>query len=368
MVDGDGRPGRYMMRIGGETGHVPSILLALVVGAAGGGMAKLVGAPLPWLLGSLLVITAGAVANVRPFGHTIGVPSPVRNGFIPIIGVSIGAGFTPSILDDAVRWWPTALALMVYIPVAHVIGYQIARRVGGTDRPTAYYGTMPGGFIESITLGDAAGADSAMLATMQFLRLILCIVMIPIGFSFATGGAVGSASGAVIGGGDHVLTGWEWVILAIVAAVGAIGGRFLKLPAGIIVGPILLSGLVHVLGWVEGGPPRWLVDVTQLVVGTTLGTRFAGRSPRILLNGLRITLVSIPLTLLLATGFAMSLHGVVGERWEAVFLAFAPGGLAEMALIAVSLQISVIYVTAHHVLRILIAVFVAQWAEARFLR
>lgn len=357
-----------MMRFGGEAAHVPSLLLALAAGTAGGAVAKLLGAPLPWLLGSLLVITAGAIANVRPFGHTVGVPSPIRTWFIPIIGVSIGAGFTPSILGEAARWWPTALALFLYIPLAHVIGYQIARRVGGADKPTAYYGAMPGGFIESITLGEAAGADGAMLATLQFLRLILCIVMIPIGFSLATGGAVGSASGAVIGGGAHVLTGWEWIILGVAGAVGAVGGRFLNLPAGIVVGPILLSGLVHILGWVEGGPPRWLVDVTQLVIGTTLGTRFAGRSPKILLNGLRVTLVSIPLTLALATGFAVLLHSAVDERWEAVFLAFAPGGLAEMALIAVSLEISVIYVTCHHVLRILIAVLLARFAEARLIR
>jgi uncharacterized protein len=47
--------------------------------------------------------------------------------------------------------------------------------------------------------------------------------------------------------------------------------------------------------------------------------------------------------LVLSTVFATVLYGIVGERWEAVFLAFAPGGLAEMALVALSLEISVIY-------------------------
>jgi uncharacterized membrane protein AbrB (regulator of aidB expression) len=50
----------------------------------------------------------------------------------------------------------------------------------------------------------------------------------------------------------------------------------------------------------------------------------------------------------------------VGEPLAAVFLAFAPGGLAEMGLIALSLQMSVIYVTAHHVARIVLAVTVAR--------
>jgi len=50
----------------------------------------------------------------------------------------------------------------------------------------------------------------------------------------------------------------------------------------------------------------------------------------------------------------------VNEPVAATFLAFAPGGLAEMGLIALSLDMSVIYVTAHHVLRIVLAVSAAR--------
>ena len=51
--------------------------------------------------------------------------------------------------------------------------------------------------------------------------------------------------------------------------------------------------------------------------------------------------------------------------FAAVFLAFAPGGLAEMGLIALSLQMSVVYVTAHHVLRIVLSVLIAQFLSRR---
>jgi uncharacterized protein len=62
----------------------------------------------------------------------------------------------------------------------------------------------------------------------------------------------------------------------------------------------------------------------------------------------------------LAFMFAEGLHLLVGEPVAAVFLAFAPGGLAEMSLIALSLQMSAIYVTAHHVARIVLAVGLAK--------
>ena len=63
---------------------------------------------------------------------------------------------------------------------------------------------------------------------------------------------------------------------------------------------------------------------------------------------------------ILGVGFAVLLARWVEEPVAALFLAFAPGGLAEMSLVALSLNMSVIYVTAHHVLRIVLAVSFAK--------
>jgi len=358
---------RWSFGIGGEEAHVPTMLLALALGTAGGFGALALGLPLPMLLGSLMTVSAAAIFGLRPLGRVLGIPMSIRMGFIPVIGVSIGTAFTPGILEEVPRWWPSLAALLLYIPVAHAISYTITRRVGGLDKPTSYYGTMPGGFIESITLGDQAGADAAYLTMLQFLRLILCIVLIPIGFSIATGGSVGSSAGAVIGGADKVLSPTDWALLIAAGVIGALLGHRTRLPAYMVTGPFVMSALVHYLGWVEGGPPGWLISVTQVVIGTSLGARFAGRSPRILMHGAQLATLNVTAMLLLASFAAALLHGLVGERWEAVFLAFAPGGLAEMALVALSLEISVIYVTVHHILRIIIAVFFARALARRWL-
>jgi uncharacterized protein len=351
---------RWSFRIAGEEAHVPTMLAAMALGTAGGFGAQALGMPLPMLLGSLLAVSAAAILGFRPTGRVLGIPLPLRAGFVPVIGVSIGTAFTPGILGEAARWWPSFLALFLYIPLAHILSYRLTRRIGGLDKPTSYYGTMPGGFIESIAMGDQAGADPAYLTMLQFLRLILCIVLIPIGFSLATGGAVGSSTGAVIGGAEHVLTAADWAILIAAGALGAWVGHKARMPAYMVTGPFVLSAFVHYMGWVEGGPPGWLIALTQLVVGTSLGARFAGRSPRILVHGLQLAGINVAAMLVLSTVAAFALHGIVGERWEAVFLAFAPGGLAEMALVALSLEISVIYVTVHHILRIILAVLIAR--------
>jgi uncharacterized protein len=355
-------------RIGGEEAHLPTMVLALALGAAGGALASVAGLPLPMLLGSLIAVSAAAIAGLRPTGRVLGLPMPIRMGVVPVIGVSIGTAVTPNVVAEAARWAPSIAALFLYIPLAHAIGYTVTRRIGGLDRATSFYGAMPGGFVEAIAMGERTGADMAYLTMLQFLRLILCIVFIPIGFSLFTGQEVGSSTGAVIGGSEHGLNVRDWAILIAAGVGGAVAGHVVRLPAPMIMGPFLASALVHYVGWVEGGPPAWLIAFTQLVIGTSLGARFAGRSPAILLSGFRLAAINVAAMLSVTAVAAALLHDLVGERWEAVFLAFAPGGLAEMSLVALSLDISVVYVTIHHLLRIVLAVIFAKAIAGRILR
>lgn len=290
------------------------------------------------------------------------IPSRHRVWFLPIIGVSIGAAVTPDILLEARSWWPSLLALFLFIPVAHLCSFLTVRRIGLDDRMSALYGTMPGGFVEATEMGEAAGADVALISVMQLLRLIICIVMIPFGFTLLTGSAVGSAAGEVIGAGP--LRTSDIMLMVAAGVAGALIARALKFPAWVLTGPLLLSGALHATGLVTGGPPRWMIELAQFAIGTSLGGRFAGRGPDVLGRGARYALVAVSLTLAIAGLFASILGGLVGERWEAVFLAYAPGGVVEMSLVALSLQVSVIYVTAHHIIRILLAVMLARfWAS-----
>ncbi|MBZ4023075.1 hypothetical protein CKO11_11455, partial [Rhodobacter sp. TJ_12] len=147
------------------------------------------------------------------------------------------------------------------------------------------------------------------------------------------------------------------------AAAGAVGGGLgwrLRIPGGMVTGPILVSALVHLSGLAQGAPPAWLVTLTQLIIGTSLGVRFAGMEPRRFWLALRLAGLSTSVSIGLAGLFAFALATWVGEPISAVFLAFAPGGLVEMSLVALSLQLSAVYVTAHHALRILLAVTAAR--------
>jgi membrane AbrB-like protein len=138
----------------------------------------------------------------------------------------------------------------------------------------------------------------------------------------------------------------QWLgLVAVLLAAGGLGvwlGRLVGLPAAIMTGPILLSAVAHAAGLVHGVPPAWLVGLTQVVVGCGLGARFAGADRAMLWRASRLAVINAGVALAIAFGFASVLAPWVDEPTEAVFLAFAPGGLAEMRLIALSLQMSVV--------------------------
>ena len=350
-----------------EGTHLPTLALTLALGTVGGFVARALHLPLPMLLGSLLAVAAAALAGLKPLGRLPQFPPGLRLFFVPIIGVAIGGNFTPQILAEARLWWPSLVALCLFIPTAHLLGYRALRATGTLDPITAFFGAAPGGLTETVLMGEEMGADVAMLTMLQFLRLILTIIVVPLGFTIATGHAVGSAGGASLVVAHHLsLVDWGWIAGA--AALGLVLGRASRLPAGVITGPILVSAAMHLAGLSDASPPGWSIMATQIVIGTSLGVRFAGMPARNFVLALRLAGVNVAIFIALAAGFSFALATFVHEPVAAVFLAFAPGGLTEMALIALSLQMSVIYVTAHHVLRIVLAVALARAFAGRVRR
>ena len=337
------------------------------LGILGGFMGHRLGLPLGYLLGSLLVTALWAIMGWRVFRLPIHMPQPLRMAFVPIIGVGIGGAFTPEIFRDAAGWWPSILALLVFVPLAQFIGYSIYRR-GGLNPATAYYGSVPGGLMEMVVLGEEAGADVPILVLIQFLRLILTIIFVPVLFGFLTGHAVGSGAGVAMRGADNPLQLWDIGVLTLAAVGGYFGGVAMRFPAAIMTGPLAASAALHLTGFTDAVPPALTIAMTQIMVGTGLGARFAGIAAAALRRGSLLSVISTGASLLLAFVFAEGLQLTAGLPLSAVFLAFAPGGITEMSLIALSLQISVVFVTLHHVIRIVLAITLARLFAGRVLR
>lgn len=329
----------------------------LVAGGISGWVAQGLHLPLPWMLGSLISSALVAVFGSKPVLKTYKFPMNLRTGFVALIGVMIGTQVTPEVVAQLRALPVTILGLLIFIVLSQCGNYMIFRRLGGFDRPTSFYAGAPGGLIESLVLGEAAGADPRRLTIQHFLRVILTIILVPAGISLWLGTPVGSAGGAI-----GTLTASAPVpltslgLICLTAGAGLLLARMIHLPAAQLMGPFFLSGALTLSAVVDLHLPFWLIALSQVVIGVSLGMRFQGTDMAMLRQSGALALTTVLYMLSLGGAISAALSWYTGLPFLYLLISFAPGGVIEMSVIALSIAANPAFVSVHHVLRILITV------------
>lgn len=344
---------------------LPTLALVVTAGAIGGWIAKQIGLPLPWMLGSLLTTSFIAVFIPRALPETYKTPDLFRAAFIALIGVTIGAKVTWEVLVELTNAVYSFIALTLFVPLAQWTNYLIFRKVGGYDRTTAFFCGTPGGLMEAMLLGEQQGADVRLVTMQQFLRIICVVTMLPIGLSIWYGHPVGSAGGMTLSRAEAGLEHLPEVIF--LAAAGLVFSHWMKLPAGQLVGPLLVGAVVTIAGLAVIEVPGWMISAAQVVIGSTLGARFIGINAALIMRGVGLSALSVASMLIIGGLFAAIVHPLAGEPFDVLLISFSPGGVTEMALIALSLQANPAFVTTHHIYRILLTVAVMTWSMKKVL-
>ena len=330
----------------------------LLLGLLGGSLALIAGFPMPFLIGSLAFTGAFTVVASESSGRTFEFPPLLRRVFIAVIGVMIGATFSKELVAALPGIWLTICAMVVFVILAQAIGYAVFRFVGKYDRVTALYAGMPGGLLEAVVLAEEGGGDARIISVQHFARIVLVVFIVPMLFLLFSGEAVGTAGGESFARGSYGLT--DILVIGLLAVAGLFVGPGLRLPASYLMGPLLLSAVCHATGLFSTHGPEWLLWLAQLIVGVGLGTMFSGSSGRQLLRAFGLGAVSVSLLLVLGGVFAFVLDRYLPFGFGPLFISFAPGGVTEMGLIALSLGANPVVVAANHLFRITFTVFVAS--------
>lgn len=334
------------------------VAATLLLATAGGFAARALGLPLPWMLGPLFVVAGLRVAGLPlrplPGGRQMGQWA---------IGTTLGLYFTPLVVAElgthAVVVIGTALASLALGGVCGLV----TLRLGGVDRPTAFFASLPGGASEMAHLAERWGGAVDRIAAAHALRVLLVVGSVPVALTFS--GVQGEDLHAPLA------RALAWDRLPLVVAVSLLGAGtllVLRVANAWILGSLLGVGVCAAQGIALSALPGVVVNAGQLLIGCALGARFSRAFFRAAPRFMAVAAVTAVLSIALAAVLAALLAWLSGLPFATLVLATAPGGVAEMCITAQVLQLGVPLVTACHVLRVAVLTLGAPYAYRLFTR
>lgn len=322
---------------------------ALAFGAIGGLLFDLTGMPLAWMLGPL---TANLLASAMKVD--VRVPEPLREIFLGVLGMVLGSQVTPQLAQRVVDWPLSAALLLVGVGVSTAVAAAWYRRCG-FDPVSAWFASAPGAMTAMIMLGDKCGGEPQRIAVAQSLRIMLVILILPPLFWAYEGGE------ADVEATVRTLRD-PWLLLALPLLIPL--GNWLKLPSASLLAPLLFTALLSGFDLASLELPDWGMNVMLWVLGSAIGSRFKGLSKGRFGKYLLQAGVATLLALLVLAVFAEMIHQLLGVPRDVALLALAPGGIGEMAILAVALDIDPVFVAFHHLLRMItLMIFAPFWAR-----
>lgn len=322
-------------------------LRTLAVAAAGAALAFWLGVPAPFLTGPAFFVTLTALMGLH-----VQIPPRLRDAIFVLIGTNMGTSVTPEAVATAAKWPGSLAILSLSILVIFLVGAQLLRAVFGMDRMSSLLTATPGHLSFVISLSSDVKADLPRVTMIQTMRVLALTLLVPFIAPLLTDQPLPQMRPIT-----HAMTLPALAVVLALSAVAGLGFQRLKVPAALLLGGMAVSSIAHVFSLTEGTVPRWLSLPGFVTMGALIGTRFAGVTPRMVLQSLGATS--------LLTGFAatVSLVAAMVVSWTfdipmvTVLIAFAPGGLETMIAMSVLLDANPTYVAAHHVFRLLFLTF-----------
>jgi membrane AbrB-like protein len=310
--------------------------------------------PAPYLMGSLfgVWVIGGVLPAIQPF---LGVARWVHVPVILGLGVLIGATFTADIFLNIQRWSVTVLTMIFVTVIVTFIGYMFLTRLRGYDPRLAFLCSVPGGQAEATVLAHELVDKDYVVALFHLIRVTFVFLTTPLLLAILEGQVAVTQSNMVL---QSMPSLSELGLPQIVKFLGiAVGGyfaaHFMRIPMPHLTGPIFLSAGLHIVGIVAIPRINEFVIIAQLVIGGAVGARLAQVSFSEVLQYLSDGLVNtvVILAFYLTATFLMS--SIMDVSFLEMWLAFVPGGLYEVTLLALIFGFDIAFVACHHTVRIM---------------
>jgi membrane AbrB-like protein len=319
------------------------VTMTLAIAAGGGAVLGLAGFPAGWLIGAMIAVAAATMLRVPTR-----LPDATMQASSLIVGLSIGSAVSPDTLHQLPGWLGSLVLLIGSLVTTVFVCAAYLQHFYGWDTATARLSAMPGALPSVLLMAVEAKVPVARVAVSQIVRQFVLVLSMPLVLMLVPAG-----SDAMMPPAPRIVDAIDFGALFV--AGGAAGAllRLTRLPGAMLIGPMLASALLHLSGVVSTQPPAALMIVVFVVTGALIGTRFGAITPAEVLRTLRPALETIILAMFISAAFAFVASLLASVPFQEVWLSFAPGGVDAMIAISVALNLDSIFVSVHHLFRLL---------------
>jgi hypothetical protein len=338
----------------------PAARKAFTTGFAAAGVALfwLADLPLPFLFGPMTACLLAAL-----LGFPLLAFPKLALAARTILGVAVGSAITPEVVGQLPQMAASVAFIPLFILVIALIGVPFFHKVAKYDLATAWYAAMPGGLQDMIAFGAEAGANTRTLSLVHATRVLIIVTLAPILLTRLFDAPLTNP----IGASATSLPLKDMALMVAAAYFGWKGGERVGLFGASIIGPMIATAALTMTGLITHRPPAEAILAAQFVIGLGIGTGYVGVTLAELRTDVSWGVVYVLILAALAALFTeIVVHLGLARPLEG-FMAFAPGGQAEMTVLAIVVGADLGFVIVHHLTRLILVITCAPLA-ARFVR
>ena len=337
------------------------LLIALPLSLA---ISKLNLGGMAWIFGGMF---AGVIVlQLARVAYQIVLPPnrKARHVGLMLVGLSIGFSMTQSNFISVAKGIPVFVFLTFFLLVSgSIIGYFYSRFTQ-TNLLTSMLATVPGGVGVMSAIAADYNKNVTLVALVQVIRVTSVVVLIPlIARIFANYGIIQSPE---ISASKLALESYLGIsnigLLILVASLSIIAVTFfllLRIPAAHFFATLMVGMLFHpiitqlpMMADIELNLPPAVGILGQILLGITIG-EYWGKDTTFQTRTIAYAIISTFMTLLAGAIASLMAMQLTSWDWLTCMLVTAPGGAAEMILVALTLNHDVEIVTIGHLVRLI---------------
>jgi membrane AbrB-like protein len=309
--------------------------------------------PAALLIGPMVVAICFGVG-----GAGLEMPRVAFIGSQAIVGCLIASTLTPAIVGMIAHdWIPMLVVVASSVVSAGTVGWALTR-FGSLPGTTAAWGSSPGGASAMIVMAQAYGADIRLVAFMQYLRVIVVVLSASVVSHLLLANAPGAAVAHEI---PAIAPSFSAPLVPLletlaIAAIGALLGTRIPIPAGGMFVPMGLAVLFRLTGWVEIALPLWVLGIAYGALGWYIGLGFTRAVVRYAFRAIPQLLLGTALLIGMCAFAGWLLTLLLDVDALTAYLATAPGGLDSIAIIAIGSHADIPFVLALQTLRVFVVI------------